>query len=51
VEVAEQKVGKAIQLLPKLKRALEVAGNSFGKFKKGPRDLASNKKHLNGFGR
>ena len=32
------------------KSALELAGSSVGKFKKGPRDLATNKKHLEGFG-
>jgi hypothetical protein len=31
--------------------ALELAGDSVGKFRKGPRDLARNKKHLAGFGR
>lgn len=31
--------------------ALELAGSSVGKFRKGPRDLARNKKHLEGFGR
>jgi Arc/MetJ-type ribon-helix-helix transcriptional regulator len=31
--------------------ALELAGDSVGKFRKGPRDLARNKKHLEGFGR
>ena len=30
--------------------ALEVAGRSVGRFKKGPVDLARNKKHLIGFG-
>ncbi len=30
--------------------ALELAGPSVGKFKKGPKDLATNKKHLDGFG-
>jgi hypothetical protein len=30
--------------------ALDLAGSSAGKFKKGPRDLAVNKKHLQGFG-
>ena len=30
--------------------ALELAGRSVGKFKKGPRNLATNKKHLEGFG-
>jgi hypothetical protein len=30
--------------------ALELAGRSVGRFKKGPRDLSANKKHLDGFG-
>jgi hypothetical protein len=30
--------------------ALELAGKSVGKFKKGPKDLSTNKKHLEGFG-
>jgi hypothetical protein len=30
--------------------ALEAAGSSVGKFKRGPRDLARNKRHLSGFG-
>lgn len=30
--------------------ALDVAGRSVGRFKKGPRDLSTNKKHLDGFG-
>ena len=29
--------------------ALEVAGRSVGKFKSGPRDLSTNRKHLRGF--
>ena len=32
------------------KSALELAGRSAGKFEKGPRDLATNRKHLEGFG-
>jgi hypothetical protein len=31
--------------------ALQLAGASAGKFKKGPPDLSSNKKHLDGFGK
>lgn len=31
--------------------ALDVAGRSVGKFKKGPKDLSTNKKHLEDFGR
>ena len=38
------------EVLPK-HSALKVAGSSVGKFKKGPRDLATNKKHLEGFGK
>jgi hypothetical protein len=30
--------------------ALAVAGRSVGKFKNGPKDLATNKKYLTGFG-
>lgn len=30
--------------------ALELAGRSVGRFKKGPRDLSTNKKRLEGFG-
>jgi hypothetical protein len=30
--------------------ALELAGPSVGRFKKGPRDLSTNRKHLEGFG-
>ena len=33
------------------KSALELAGGCVGKFKKGPRDLATNPKHLESFGR
>lgn len=34
----------------KRRSALEVAGRSVGRFKRGPRDLSSNRKHLDGFG-
>jgi hypothetical protein len=30
--------------------ALDLAGRSVGRFKKGPRDLSTNKKHLEGLG-
>ncbi len=30
--------------------ALELAGRSVGRFKKGPRDLSTNRKHVEGFG-
>ena len=32
------------------KTALQLAGRSVGKFKKGSADLATNKKHFDGFG-
>ena len=31
--------------------AFELAGRSVGRFKKGPRDLSTNRKHLDGFGK
>ena len=36
--------------LGRKRSALEVAGRSVGKFKKGPKDLATNKRRLEGFG-
>jgi hypothetical protein len=36
--------------LGRARTALETAGSSVGQFKKGPRDLARNKRHLTGFG-
>jgi len=30
--------------------ALDVAGRSVGRFKRGPKDLATNRRHLDGFG-
>ncbi len=30
--------------------ALQLAGKSAGRFKKGPRDLSANRRHLEGFG-
>ena len=30
--------------------ALDLAGPSVGRFRKGPRDLSTNRKHLKGFG-
>lgn len=36
--------------LRRTRTALELAGRSVGRFKKGPRDLARNRKHLQGFG-
>ena len=36
--------------LGRTRSARDVAGRSVGKFKKGPTDLATNGKHLDGFG-
>jgi hypothetical protein len=36
--------------LGRKRSAIELAGSSAGKFKKGPRDLAANKRHLEGLG-
>lgn len=47
-------VRRGLQLVVKEERrrrsALELAGRSVGRFKKGPRDLSTNRKHLEGFG-
>jgi Arc/MetJ-type ribon-helix-helix transcriptional regulator len=37
------------EMTPK-RTALQLAGRSVGKFRKGPADLATNKNHLAGFG-
>jgi Arc/MetJ-type ribon-helix-helix transcriptional regulator len=36
--------------LGRTKNALDLAGRSVGRFKKGPRDLSTNKRHLTEFG-
>ena len=38
------------QQLGRTTSALDVAGQSVGRFKKGPSDLSTNRKHLEGFG-
>jgi hypothetical protein len=47
-------VRRGLQLVAQEERsrrsALELAGRSVGRFKKGPRDLSTNRKHLEGFG-
>jgi hypothetical protein len=44
--------GLALVALEERRRrsALDLAGASVGRFKKGPRDLSTNRKHLEGFG-
>jgi hypothetical protein len=47
-------VRRGLQLVAEEERrrrsALELAGPSVGRFKKGPRDLSTNRKQLEGFG-
>ena len=47
-------VRRGLQLVAEEERrrlsALELAGPGVGRFKKGPRDLSTNRKHLQGFG-
>jgi hypothetical protein len=47
-------VRRGLQLVAEEERrrrsALDLAGRSVGRFKKGPRDLSANRKHLEGFG-
>jgi hypothetical protein len=47
-------VRRGLQLVAQEERrrrsALDLAGSSVGRFKKGPRDLSTNRKHLTGFG-
>ena len=47
-------VRRGLQLLAKeegrRRSALQLAGRSVGRFKKGPRDLSTNRKRLEGFG-
>lgn len=46
-------VRRGLQLVAQEERrrsALELAGRSVGRFRNGPRDLSTNRKHLEGFG-
>lgn len=47
-------VRRGLQLVAQEERcrrsALELTGRSVGRFKKGPRNLSTNRKHLEGFG-
>ena len=47
-------VRRGLQLVAQEERrrgsALDLAGAAVGRFKKGPRDLSTNRKHLEGFG-
>lgn len=50
-ELVRRGLRLVLKQIGRKRSALELAGNSVGKFKNGPRDLAANKKHLEGFGR
>ena len=50
-ELVRRGLRLALNELGRKQSALQLAGRSVGKFKKGPRDLATNKKHLAGFDR
>jgi len=50
-ELVRRGLRLACKELGRERSALELAGNSVGKFEKGPRDLSTEKKHLEGFGR
>jgi hypothetical protein len=47
-------VRRGLQLVAKEEgrrpNALQLAGRSVGRFKKGPKDLSTNRRHLEGFG-
>ena len=53
-QTASEIVRRGLQLMVAQERqrrsALQLAGPSVGRFKKGPRDLSTNRKHLEGFG-
>lgn len=49
-ELVRQALHLVSERLGGRRSALDVAGRSVGKFTAGPRDLSTNKKHLEGFG-
>jgi Arc/MetJ-type ribon-helix-helix transcriptional regulator len=49
-ELVRRGLKLVLKELGRTRSALELAGHSVGKFAKGPKDLARNKKHLEGFG-
>jgi hypothetical protein len=49
-DLVRQGLKLVLKELGRKRSALEVAGHSVGKFKNGPKDLSTNKKHLKGFG-
>jgi hypothetical protein len=49
-EIVRRGVQLVAQETRRRRGALELAGHSVGRFKKGPRDLSMNRRHLEGFG-
>jgi Arc/MetJ-type ribon-helix-helix transcriptional regulator len=50
-ELVRRGLRLALDEVSRERSALELAGSSVGRFRKGPRDLATAKKHLEGFGK
>ena len=49
-EIVRRGLQLVVQEERRRRSALELAGRSVGQFKKGPRDLSTGRKHLEGFG-
>jgi len=49
-ELVRRGLRLVLQALKPTPSALELSGHSVGKFKGGPKDLSTNRKHLEGFG-
>jgi hypothetical protein len=50
-ELVRRGLRLVLEELGKRASALDLAGDSVGRFRKGPKDLARNKAHLSGFGK
>ena len=49
-EIVRRGLQLVVQEERRRRSALDLAGASVGRFKKGPRDLSTNRKHFEGFG-
>jgi hypothetical protein len=49
-EIVRRGLRLVVQEERRRRSALDLAGSRVGRFKKGPRDLSTNRKHLEGFG-
>jgi hypothetical protein len=50
-EIVRRGLQLAVQEERRKRSALELAGRSVGRFRKGPADLSANRTHLEGFGK